>query len=139
MFDLHNNIHPVRGISPQNINTSATHNGTIVDILGYQSLEFVLAMGSLADVNATFTVRVQHGDTADLSDAVNVPDSFLIGTEAEASFDFSNDNELRKIGYIGDKRYVRLVLTSAGNTGDAFISVIAILGDPRHAPTPSLS
>ena len=74
-----------------------------------------------------------------LSDAAAVPDEFLLGTEAGASFQFDDDNEVRKIGYIGPKRYVRLTITPAANTGNADISAVAVLGCGRTAPFSSQS
>jgi len=47
---------------------------------------------------------VQHGDKADLSDAADVPDDLLIGTEANAGFRCDDDDKTRRIGYIGGKR-----------------------------------
>jgi hypothetical protein len=63
-----------------------------------------------------------------------VADTFLLGTEAEAGFQFDDDDEVRKIGYRGDKRYVRLTITPSGNTGDAPLAALAILGGPKLAP-----
>ncbi len=45
---------------------------------------------------------------------------------------FSDDNAAKKIGYIGPKRYVRPTITPSGNTGNADISIVAILGGARH-------
>ena len=54
----------------------------------------------------------------------------------EASFTFGDDNETRKIGYIGDKRYVRLTITPTGNdSGNIFLAAIALLGHPDLQPT----
>lgn len=136
MQDLFNNIHVVRAISP----AAAVTNDTaivsqIIDRQGYEALAFAILAGDLADADATFAVLVQHGDAANLSDAADVPDTELLGTEALAGFTFANDNETRKIGYRGGKRYVRLTVTPTGNTGNAFIAAVAILGAPHVAPT----
>ena len=50
-----------------------------------------------------------------------------------------DDDEVRKIGYIGDKRYVRLTITPAANTGNADLSAIAVLAGVRKAPRSSQS
>jgi len=140
MRDLANSIHIVRAISP----AAAVADNTpivsqIIDVSGYNSLVFLLNLGALVDADATFAVTVDHGDAANLSDAAAVPAANLTGTLAAASFNFGDDNELRKIGYVGSKRYVRLTVTPANNTGNAFVSAIALLGDPRFAPLPSLN
>lgn len=134
--DLMNNIHPLRAISPAAATTDNTAwVSEIIDTAGYDSLTFLLITGSLADADATFTVLVEDGDNSALSDAAAVADSELIGTEALAGFTFAHDNKTRKIGYVGGKRYVRLTVTPANNTGNAFLAAIALLGHPRNAPT----
>jgi hypothetical protein len=62
---------------------------------------------------------------------VAVVDEQLLGTEAGASFIFSDDNAVRKLGYLGGKRYVRLTITPASNTGAWLVSAVAIKGTPR--------
>ncbi|MBF0375365.1 MAG: hypothetical protein HQL39_18380 [Alphaproteobacteria bacterium] len=136
MRDLMNNIRPVRAISPGAAVTDNTPAvGQVIDTLGYGSLTFVILTGSLADADATFSTLVEHGDEADLSDAAAVPDTGLIGTEALAGFTFADDNECRKIGYVGGKRYARVTITPAANAGDAYLAAVAILGHPTTAPT----
>lgn len=134
--DLHNNIHPVPGIAPAApITDNAAFVSAIVDTKGYESVEFVILTGSLADADATFTVLVEDGAQANLSDAAAVADTFLLGTEALASFTFADDNKVRKIGYVGGKRYVRVTVTPANNTGNAFVAGVWLLGHPKNAPT----
>lgn len=135
MKDLHNTIHPVRAISPVSVSDSTAAVSQIIDRRGYESLEFVILTGSVADADATFTVLVEDGNESNLSDAAAVADRFLLGTEALASFQFDDDNETRKIGYIGGKRYVRLTITPANNASAAVIAAVAVLGHPMLAPT----
>jgi hypothetical protein len=58
---------------------------------GLSSAEFVILAGALADADATFTVLAEEGDQANLSDNTAADDRDLLGTEAQASFDFSAD------------------------------------------------
>jgi hypothetical protein len=133
--DLHNNIHLKRAISPVSVADNTAQVSQIIDTAGYESLEFAINIGSVADADATFTVLVEDGAQANLSDAAAVADTFLLGTEVLAGFQFDDDNEPRKIGYVGGKRYVRLTITPANNASAALLSAIAILGHPRNAPT----
>lgn len=136
--DLMNNIHPVAAIPPAGATTDNTPwVSSVIDTKGYESLTFLLITGTQADADATFTALVEHGDQSSLSDAAAVPDSELVGTEALAGFTFADDNKARKIGYAGNKRYVRLKVTPANNSGNAFLAAIALLGHPRNAPTPN--
>lgn len=138
MRDLANHIHFARCISPA---AGATDNtpvvGIVVDGAGFDSLVYVINIGALPDADATFAALLEHGDQANLSDAVAVPDVQLTGSEALASFTFADDNKLRKLGYVGTKRYTRLTITPANNASASFISAIAVLGNSRHAPTPN--
>lgn len=137
MEDLHNNIHLKRVISPVSVADNTAQVGEIVDRQGYQSLEYVIATGSLADADATFTVLLEEGAAANLSDAAAVADKDLLGTEALASFVFSDDDKVFKLGYVGNKRYTRLTITPAANASAGLFSAIAILGCPDNAPTPN--
>ena len=132
---LHDRVIAKRAISPVSGGADNTASvSQIIDRQGFESLEFVIATGSVADADATFTTLVEHGDAANLSDAVAVPDADLLGTEAAAGFQFDDDNEVRKIGYKGTKRYVRLTITPASNTGAWLHGAVALLGNARREP-----
>jgi hypothetical protein len=141
MRDLHNSTHFVPLITPVAARTDNTAIvSAIIDLAGYEGCELVLVTGANTDANATFAVLVEDGDNSGLSDAAAVADTFLVGTEAGAGFTFADDGECRKIGYIGAKRYVRMTVTPTGNdSGNIFLAGVAVLGHPRHAPTPTLS
>ena len=134
MYDLHNSIKVSRAISPVNTTDNTAMVSQIIDMQGYGSLEFLIATGSLADANATYTVLVEDGAISTLTDNVAVADEFLLGTEALAGFQFDDDNKVRKIGYQGNQRYVRLTITPASNTGDSYISAVAVQGTARTNP-----
>lgn len=135
-FDLHNNIDVKRGISPAAAVTDNTaFVSQILDTRGYGAVEFLILTGALADTDATFTVLVEDGDAANLSDAAAVVDAELLGLESQAAFTFANDDVVRKIGYIGNKRYVRVTITPANNTGNAFVAGVWVLGEPTIRPT----
>jgi hypothetical protein len=135
MRDLHNHIHTVRAISPVSVADNTAQVSQIIDLQGYNACEFVLLTGAIADADATFAVLVEDGNDSALSDAAAVPDAQLLGTEALAGFQFDDDNETRKIGYIGHKRYVRLTVTPSGNASAALVAAVAVLGHPAAVPT----
>lgn len=140
MRDLVSDIHPVRVLSPQAARTDNTAIiGQVVDGFGFDSVSYLLNIGANTDVDATFDVQIEESDAA-VSGFAAVADSDLIGTETASSFTFDDDNELRKIGYRGSKRFTRLAVTPSGNdSGNIFVSAVAVLGHPRSAPTPTLS
>ncbi|WP_242149596.1 hypothetical protein [Sphingomonas sp. BAUL-RG-20F-R05-02] len=135
MRDIVNLITPVVAIAPTVITDNTALVGNIIDTNGYEGVAFLFNLGVLAATSATFAVTAEHGDAADLSDAVAVPNSNLPGTLALASFDQSAKNKTRKLGYTGAKRYVRIRVTPAGNNAAAPISAMALLAYPRFRPT----
>lgn len=135
--DLHNNIYPKRGLSPVAATTDNTaYVSQIIDTAGFDSVEWITLIGANTDADATFVTLVEDGDVSNLSDAAAVSDTFLLGTEVLAGFQFDDDNEIRKIGYVGNKRYVRVTITPAGNgAGNIFIAGVWILGNARDKPS----
>ena len=135
MQDAHNTIKQLRCISPVSEAGTTALVGQIIDRANFDSLEYVILTGSLADADATFTVLLEDGDDSGLSDAAAVTDANLLGTEAGAAFDFSNDDEVRKLGYRGDKRYSRLTITPVANASAALLGAVAILSNGRKEQT----
>jgi hypothetical protein len=133
MRDIHNELKFSRGISPVAATTDNTaYASQICDTDDTLGNEFVGLLGAVADADATFTVLVEDGDAADLSDAAAVADSQLLGVEAGtvtagaavsgAAPGFADDNKTFKIGYKGAKRYWRVTITPANNTGNLFLA-----------------
>lgn len=134
-LDLHNKLAFLRAISPVSVADNTAQVSQIIDRQGFSGLEFAIALGAIADADATFAVLVEHGDDGALVDAAAAPDADLLGTEVAAGFQFDSDNAVRKIGYVGNKRYVRLTITPVGNASAALVSAIAVLGGAADAPT----
>lgn len=135
MQDLHNKIDVKRGLSPAAAVTDNTaYVSQVADLKGFDGAEFIILTGSLADADATFTVLVE--DSADNSTFAAVADAYLLGTEALASFTFAADDKVFKIGYVGSKRYVRVTITPAGNSGNSFVAGAWLLV-PTILPPPN--
>ena len=139
MRDQMNLIHPVKALAPVAValadNTAQVC--AIIDRKGYESLTYLILAGTLADADATFAVTMEHGDDSGLSDTAAVAAPDFVGTLALANFQFDDDLEPRKIGYVGAKRYTRLTITPSANSGNAPLAVIALLGNPVSSPTPN--
>ena len=137
MRDLYHEIEVRRALSPvaTALADDTVQVSEIIDMRGFKSMIFVILTGTLADSNATFAVLIEDGDDSGLSDNTAVDDDQLLGTESLIGFDFADDDDVRKIGYRGEKRYVRMTITPSGNSGDAPLAAIAIMGDPDDRPT----
>lgn len=140
MRDAAHNIQVKRVLSPASVADDTAQVGQIIDRLGYDSVTYIIATGDIADANATFAVLLEEGDAANMSDHTAVADADMIsqtaGTapETAASFQFDDDNEVRKLGYVGNKRYTRLTITPTGNGSAALLSAVAVLAHPNTAP-----
>lgn len=135
MRDLMNNINVKRVISPVSVSDTTAQVGQIIDRAGADSVTYIIATGSIADADATFAVLLEEGDDSGLSDAAAVADADLIGTETLAGFQFDDDNECRKLGYKGGKRYTRMTITPTGNASAALVAAVCVLGHLERAPS----
>lgn len=135
MKDLHHNIAVKDAVSPVSTTGNTAIKGLAVDRQGFDSVEFVATLGTITTAGTTYTVEVQESDTTTDGDFTAVADIDLLGTEAAASFVDSEVNTSKKIGYIGVKRYVRVKVTPAGNTGASTFAAVAVLGNPASVPT----
>lgn len=131
--DLHNNVEPKVALNIAAISTNAATNGAIIDTSGFESVEFIVQSATITD--GTYTPSLTEGDASDLTGGNAVATADLIGTVAGATFAATDDNVVKRIGYKGNKRYVRLTLTSAGVTTGGTLGAIAVLGHPHSAPT----
>ena len=132
--ELYSSVLAKKAISPQNETGNTAVVSSIIDTAGYGSAMFVIAYGALEDSGATFTVLLEDGDDSGLSDSASVADTYLVGTEAKATVTQANDDVVRCLSYIGNKRYLRLTITPSGNAGNAYVSAVCLLGHPAAAP-----
>jgi hypothetical protein len=139
--DMHNGVKYTRALSPlTQTNADTAFVTQIIDTAGYESLEFVIQLGAMTDADVTAVVLVEDGDNSSLNDNAAVADAYLLGTETAAAFQFGDDLGIRKIGYVGSKRYVRMTITPTGNNSGALpIAVLAVQGHARHMPTATLA
>ncbi len=135
MRDLFNSINPRPVLSPVVVTDNTPQVGSIIDLQGYDSITYVIVTGTLADADATFAASLSAGNASNLSDGVAVPSTDLLGSDLLASFNFASDVKCFKIGYQGSMRYSQLTVTPSGNTGNAPLCILAILGHPALGPT----
>jgi hypothetical protein len=143
--DLANNIAPIIHI-PLDTYTADVTPGvsmgiSVLDLQGYEGCTFIITTGDVGmDMGATYTFSFQESVDAAFTNPITLTGDNaykLIGdipgplTTVMGAF----DNKIYKVGYIGDKQFVRCNLTVAGMPmGGAALSVIVVLGDPHSAP-----
>lgn len=132
--DLMNSIHPVVAIAPFVATDGTAAVSAAIDVRNYRSVTFIIALGTLADADATWTVLVEEGSTSTQASHTAVADKDLVGTEALAGFTFADDGECRKIGYVGDQDYVSITIDDGtANSGNAPMCCIMI-AEPYDTP-----
>ena len=127
--DLHNNIDDRVAVVEQAIVADATVVGEIIDTLGFESMEYIVQVGTIT--TGALALVLEEGDDSGLSDAAAVPADETLG--ALTGFVAADDDSTKRVGSIGKKRYQRLTLEGTGTSVINFVSAVALLGHPKHA------
>lgn len=114
--------------------TGSKTDAPLVDVRGFDSAQFVLIAGavSTADGSNTFALSLTHGDEVGGGDQTAVPAGEFSGAAiVDATGDA--DSVIGAISYVGNKRYVRAVLTETG-TASATLGVVGLLSHAHQEP-----
>jgi hypothetical protein len=138
-WDLHNNIKQVLAVAPVTLGATGANTGRVIDTKGYTGVEFLLEYGAITTTGTVVTAVLYEGDTTGA--LASVADTSLIGTEALASLLASSDRTsgsgklvTKRLGYKGNKRYLRLNMNGTGTTSAGIIAASAILFNAESAP-----
>jgi len=145
MQDLSNNI----SISNSIINAVKTTgaNGSTVDLQGFEEATAIVTVGAEGDTLSSsvyFTVALQHSDDdsswsnaaqADIVNGTIAADGIWLKLDGTTGGDPDTSGGEWQVGYVGGKRYVRLVLAKNGthSTGTPMSGVV-VKSRPRSAP-----
>lgn len=149
MQNLTQNIKIVNSLINK-VNT-ADANGTGVDLQGFESAMAVVSVGAEGDTlaaNLNFQVRIEHSDDnstftrlvqADIVNGTIAANGVWLILDGTTGGDPGTAGDNWQVGYVGGKRYVRLVLFKTGthSTGTP-LSGNFVLSRPRNAPTPNV-
>jgi hypothetical protein len=125
--DLNNAISVASTIAPAAAAT-ATTTGAGVDLAGYRSAAVVLHCGVFTD--GTFTPTVEESDDDSSYSTVAAGDLSGAFTAVTASTDLS----VQEVGYLGSKRYIRLLMTETVASAGALFSAVVVRGNPITKP-----
>lgn len=121
-FDMRNNAEFGLGLSATLSGTTPAA-GSWIDMQGWEALTFSVSTGTVTDAGTSsgFSFEVQESDTTAAADATAVADADLIGLESALTVtaDTDDDKLIGSIGYVGGKRYVRIVATGTTGTNAA--------------------
>lgn len=134
MKDMHSNISVIHAITPAAVGTTGIAGGQLsaaLDRRGFNSAEFVISHGPSATVADTILPIVYECATTG-GTFTSVAAADLIPATAEATLTRTTGGASTKIGYRGNKRYLKLRLYGVGGaTGTVAASLV--LGDPDKA------
>lgn len=150
--EIHTHYKPVVHVPAQAITTTNTPS-TGVDLKGYEAAEFLINIGTVTNIanspQPTWSLKLQHSDTSN-ANFEDVTDSTMVATGSAASpvsapdsstgvfltIDAaSEDAAVYSVGYVGPKRYARVVNTAANTPGSTPYAVTALLHRPSLTPT----
>tara|TARA_B100001179_G_scaffold225397_1_gene205233 strand:+ start:794 stop:1114 length:321 start_codon:yes stop_codon:yes gene_type:complete len=106
MQELYNSTVTKRALSPIVATDNTALTTQIIDTKDFGGVMFHIATGTLADTDATFAVTAAESDNANMSSPSDVADGNMLGSETLASFQFNDDDEIRKLLITPTKRYV---------------------------------
>jgi hypothetical protein len=144
MKDLHSRIKPISALDP--ISISATQSAVEVDLAGFNSAEILwltgLEGGTLSGALG-WTLTVTHADddgTGVAGSYANVAAADVLGVTPSSGIcvtldDPAEDNTLYRFGYVGGKRFIKLLISEVGSTTGMPQALVVIKGDPLDMPT----
>lgn len=137
-MDLHHNAKQMLALSPVALGATGTSNGKIIDRKGYGGVEFYVTYGAISTTGSVVTALVQEGDvTGSLTSVADLDlngTEALVGLAAGARVSGTGQQVVKRIGYIGSKRYVRLSLTNSGTTSAGLMGAVAVMYNPALMP-----
>ena len=129
--DLHTRIKTITALPVTLIAFEGITPGASLDTSeGFRSVEFLMFAESVS--TGTWTLIIQ--DSANNSVFTEVPQDFLLGTEADTAVMFGVLSAVRTLGYIGHKRFVRPALRSVGGAPVAEIALITLVSNATRPP-----
>lgn len=108
---------------------TATTKGSNADLQGFNSATLIINTGAIAG-DGLYVIACQESDTTTDGDFTDVVAGDLLGL-LPAALEAST---IYKQGYVGNKRYIRAVITKTSGTSIAVGAVFA-LGHPYDAPS----
>lgn len=118
MSDLKSSIAAVLALAPA-VQSASKADAPIVDLQGAGSATVVINTGAIAG-DGLFVAKLVHGSAADLADGADVAADDLLGAfPASLAADTTY-----AVGYRGNKRYVRIVITKTSGTSVAAGAVL---------------
>ena len=144
MKDLSNNIVPVVSLAAA-VRTAAA-NGTGVDLQGYESATVLVDVGAEGDTLSSsvyFEVSLEESDDdstytdvvqADIVDGTIASGGIFLKLDGTTGGDPDTTGGIFRVGYVGNKRYIRVVLAKTGTHSNGTpLGAMVVKGSARHS------
>lgn len=133
-YDIHNGVLQKVALSIATA-SNGTRQGDILDIAGFQSVEFLPFSKLIPEGDYLFFI--EQGDDSGLADAEMLPSELTLGSFP--IYDTGDVHTATRVGSIGKKRFVRMSIKSenVSSSGGTF-GALAVLSNPNTRPTPEL-
>ena len=144
MKDLSNNISPAVSL-PAAVRTAAA-NGTGVDLQGYESATVLVDVGAEGDTLSSsvhFEVSLEESDDnstftdvaqASIIDGTIASGGIFLKLDGTTGGDPDTTGGIFRVGYVGNKRYIRVVLAKTGSHSNGTpIGAMVVRGSARHS------
>ena len=121
-----------QSIIPAATRTTGTVTGNAVDVAGYESVTICILTGTITDGTGTWTLT--ECDTVGGSYTAVAAGDYTM-TPVVIDTTAAHDNAGFIFGYIGSKRFIKVVCVLASATTGHVISAGVLLGNPRNSGT----
>ena len=141
---LSNNISPAVSL-PAAVRTAAA-NGTGVDLQGYESATVLVDVGAEGDTLSSsvhFEVSLEESDDnstftdvaqASIIDGTIASGGIFLKLDGTTGGDPDTTGGIFRVGYVGNKRYIRVVLAKTGTHSNGTpIGAMVVRGSARHS------
>lgn len=135
MKDAVNQLDAAVAIAAVAINTDTTTASAAIDLQGCEGALILIHSGVIAGTTGqnVYTPLITECDTSGGSFTA-VADADLINTEASAVQDAITDSTVKKIGYKGTKRYIKVSIVSTAFTTAGGIAGAIVLRQVNDLP-----
>jgi len=140
MRDLHNQVAVRHTLAPATHATTAT--GTTVDRRGFESVDHAVTLGASGDTlspSVSITLKLEHSHDGSGWEAATDADALGPTLGAAGAFavidDTAEDGTTYRVGYVGGRRYSRVVAEFTGvHASGTPLAALALLGHAHMRP-----
>jgi hypothetical protein len=130
--DINSNCTVKMAITP--VDATAIADGSAIDTLGYEGVEFIVFSGTLGTGTIDFTLQEADDDGAGAADTYStVAAADMLGTPPTILA--TEDDSVWKFGYIGKKRHLRLQNVETSAWTGMLHGAVCVLTHPKEMPT----